>query len=90
MVVPLNHPFLIGFSIINHPISGVFPLFLDFHPNGMKRQLQGHMGGHLPWHVQRPAKNFTALRIEAQLALGIAEPLGGGMAGVQVCQGWDG
>ena len=32
IVVPPNHPILIGFSIIFTIQFGVFPLFLDFHP----------------------------------------------------------
>jgi len=30
MVVPLNHPILIGFSIINHPFWGI-PIFGNTH-----------------------------------------------------------
>ena len=29
IVVPPNHPIFIGFSILNHPFWGVFPLFLE-------------------------------------------------------------
>jgi len=33
IVVPPNHPFLVGFSLINHPFWGVSPIFWK-HPNG--------------------------------------------------------